>query len=45
VLVRFPEVADNFCMVVALVNNLDRLTVQVEQGMSACHRVDDRRRG
>jgi phenylacetate-CoA ligase len=92
VLVRFPEVANNFCMVVEAVTNLDRLTVQVEvgglaeltreerdklsqrilagikatvgvsprvelhepfalprittgQGKSACHRVDDRRRG
>ena len=30
VLVRFAEVANNFCMVVELVDNLDRLTVQVE---------------
>ena len=30
VLVRFPEFANNFCVVVELVNNLDRLTVQVE---------------
>ena len=92
VLVRFPEFGSNFCMVVELVDNLDRLTVQAEvtdlavltgeererlgrriqagvkatvgvsprvelhdpftlprvtegQGKSACHRVDDRRRG
>jgi phenylacetate-CoA ligase len=30
VLVRFDEFANNFCMVVELVSNLDRLTVQVE---------------
>jgi phenylacetate-CoA ligase len=30
VLVRFDEFANNFCMVVELVKNLDRLTVQVE---------------
>ncbi len=30
VLVRFAEFANNFCMVVELVDNLDRLTVQVE---------------
>ncbi len=30
VLVRFDEFANNFCMVVELVDNLDRLTVQVE---------------
>jgi len=30
VLVRFNEVANNFCMVVENVNNLDRLTLQVE---------------
>ncbi len=30
VLVRFDEFANNFCMVVELVNNLDRLTLQVE---------------
>jgi phenylacetate-CoA ligase len=30
VLVRHDEVANNFCMVVELVNNLDRLTLQVE---------------
>jgi phenylacetate-CoA ligase len=92
VLLRFPEVGNNFCLVVELVSNLDRLTVQVEvtglaemtteerekfsrrvqsgikatvgvtprielhepfalprvtggQGKTACHRVDDRRRG
>jgi phenylacetate-CoA ligase len=30
VLVRFDEFANNFCMLVELVNNLDRLTLQVE---------------
>jgi phenylacetate-CoA ligase len=30
VLVRFDEFANNFCMVVELVSNLDRLTVQAE---------------
>jgi phenylacetate-CoA ligase len=30
VLVRFDEFANNFCMVVELVDNLDRLTLQVE---------------
>ena len=30
VLVRFDEFANNFCMVVENVNNLDRLTLQVE---------------
>ncbi len=92
VLVGFEQVANNFCMVVEIVSNLDRLTLQVEvnglgamsdearevlgkriaaatkatagvtprvelhepfslprvtsgQGKTACHRVDDRRRG
>jgi phenylacetate-CoA ligase len=92
VLVGFDQVANNFCMVVEIVSNLDRLTLQVEvnglaalsdearevlgkriaaatkatvgvtprvelhepfslprvtsgQGKTACHRVDDRRRG
>ena len=30
VLVRFDEFGSNFCMVVEIVNNLDRLTLQVE---------------
>ena len=30
VLVRFDEIGNNFCLVVDMVNNLDRLTLQVE---------------
>ena len=42
VLVRFPEFANNFCMVVELVNNLDRLTVQVEVADLAVFTAEER---
>jgi phenylacetate-CoA ligase len=44
VLVRFPEFANNFCMVVELRGNLDRLTVQVEVADLAVFTTEERER-
>ena len=42
---RFDEFANNFCMVVELVNNLDRLTLQVEvRDLAGAHRRGRARR-